>query len=157
MITIEKHSGIYTLQVRQELPISLEDAWEFFSLPANLSKITPAEMKFEITSGNSNKIYQGQIISYRISPFAGLNMNWVTEITSVVENHLFVDEQRYGPYKMWHHEHHFEETSNGTLIMDKVSYKLPFGIIGHWTHKLFIKKQLFRIFNFRYYTLHDIF
>ncbi len=84
MITIEKHSGIYTLQVKQELPISLEDAWEFFSMPNNLSKITPDDMQFEITSNDSAKIYQGQVISYRISPFTGLNMNWVTEITCVI-------------------------------------------------------------------------
>ena len=157
MIMIKKHSGIYTLQIQQELPISLKEAWEFFSIPANLSKITPSDMDFIITSDSLDKIHQGQIISYRISPFAGIVMNWVTEITTAIENHFFVDEQRFGPYKMWHHEHHFEKTNKGTLITDKVSYKLPFGIIGHWAHKLFIKKQLSYIFSYRYYKLHEMF
>lgn len=149
MTTIKKHAGIYTLQTKLELPISLNEAWEFFSNPGNLEKITPKGMQFKISSGSYKPMYAGQIITYRVSPFPGFKTNWVTEITQVETGHFFVDEQRFGPYAMWHHEHLFKAIEGGVLMTDKVSYKLPFGLIGHLAHHLFVRQQLLTIFNYR--------
>ena len=149
MVSIHSHSGIYTLQTQYLLKISLKEAWNFFSSPENLSKITPEHMGFRITSGIPAKMYPGQIITYKVSPFPGFQTNWVTEITQVAEGSFFVDEQRFGPYRMWHHEHHFEARGDGVLMTDRVSYKLPLGILGRLAHLLFIKNQLKQIFDFR--------
>lgn len=149
MISIKSHSGIYTLEVKQFVKTSLAEAWDFFSSPANLSKITPPKMGFIITSGEPAKMFPGQIITYKVSPFAGIKTNWVTEITQVQENRFFVDEQRFGPYRMWHHEHHFEVQGEGVLMTDRVSYKLPFGFLGRMANSLFVKNQLHQIFEFR--------
>lgn len=157
MIEFSKHSGIYTLRVMQELPIGLSEAWDFFSSPVNLEKITPPHMGFKITSGTPDKMYPGQIISYKVSPLPGIKVNWVTEITHVEKNLFFVDEQRFGPYRMWHHEHHFEEKDGKVLMIDKVTYKIPFGIFGHIAQSLFVKKQLKEIFEFRKKTLEEKF
>ncbi len=149
MIQFSHHSGIYTLKVMQELPIGLPEAWEFFSSPVNLEKITPQHMEFQITSGVPKEMYPGQIISYKVSPVPGIKTSWVTEITHVEEHKFFVDEQRFGPYRMWHHEHHFEERDGSVLMTDKVSYKIPFGFIGRLAHRMFVKRQLRSIFNYR--------
>lgn len=149
MIKFKTHSGIYTLEVEQFLKLSLAEAWDFFSSPGNLSKITPEQMGFRITSGIPGKMYEGQIITYKVSPFSGIRTNWVTEITQVSEGHYFVDEQRFGPYRMWHHVHLFEEQNGGVLMTDRVSYKLPFGFLGRIAHSLFVKNQLKQIFTFR--------
>lgn len=149
MITFKSHSGIYTLEAKHFVAISLAEAWQFFSSPMNLSKITPAHMGFHITSGIPLNMYAGQIISYKVSPIPGIRTNWVTEITHVSEGKYFVDEQRYGPYRMWHHEHHFEAQSGGVLMTDRISYKLPFGMIGRFAHFIFIRRQLELIFEFR--------
>ncbi len=114
-------------------------------------------MGFRITSGKSAKMYPGQIISYRVAPLPGIKTNWVTEITHVKEGHFFVDEQRFGPYRMWHHEHHFVEDGNQVLMTDKVSYKIPFGFLGHLAQVLFVKKQLTEIFDYRYQMLEEMF
>lgn len=149
-LSFKSHSNIYTLSSVVEIPIPVSKAWLFFSSPENLAKITPPEMNFLITSGVPKKAYTGQIISYKVNVVKGISMNWVTEITSVEFENYFVDEQRFGPYKMWHHEHFFEKIDdNNCRIIDKVSYKLPFGLIGKWCHKLFIKKRLNAIFEFR--------
>lgn len=157
MVTFKKHSGIYTLLVTQSLPIRLDDAWAFFSSPKNLEKITPSHMGFQITSGEPPQMYKGQLITYKVAPLPGIRTNWVTEITHVEHNKFFVDEQRFGPYSMWHHEHHFEETGNGVLMTDKVSYKIPFGILGHIAQLLFVKKQLKGIFEYRIAVLEEKF
>lgn len=154
MISFSKHSGIYTLETNQELKVSLEEAWEYFSSPTNLSKITPPKMGFVTTSKICRSVYQGQIITYKVTPLFLFTINWVTEITVVKKHQFFIDEQRFGPYSMWHHEHFFEELPNGnTLIRDKVSYKIPFGFFGRIAQRLFIKKQLKHIFNYRFKTL----
>ena len=114
-------------------------------------------MGFRITSGEPKKMYPGQIISYQVGILPGLKSNWVTEITHIGKFKYFVDEQRFGPYKMWHHEHHFEQTSIGTRMIDIVSYKLPFGFIGRIAHTLFVKKQLNAIFSYRYEKLNALF
>lgn len=158
MISFKKHSGIYTLETQQELRIPLEKTWSYFSSPENLAKITPPKMGFDITCKVDKKAYQGQIITYKVSPIPFIKTNWVTEITQVKELCFFIDEQRFGPYSMWHHEHWFEELANGnTLMKDKISYKIPFGLLGHLAQRLFIKKQLRAIFDYRYITLEKMF
>ena len=158
MINFKRHSGIYTLSTSQELKLPIEKAWDFFSRPENLQKITPSSMGFKITSVVDSKAYPGQIITYKVNVLPGITSNWVTEITQVVENNFFIDEQRFGPYKMWHHEHKFSELPSGnTLMIDKISYKIPLGILGHLAHILFVKKQLTSIFKHRYSILNTMF
>jgi ligand-binding SRPBCC domain-containing protein len=156
MIHIRFHSGIYTLVAEQVLPVDLDRAWGFFSTPANLGKITPPYMGFRITSGEAAKMYAGQIITYQIGILPGIRSGWVTEITHVVERCYFVDEQRSGPYAMWHHEHWFEELDGGVRMRDKVSYKLPFGFPGRLVHPL-IRRQLLQIFGYRQKALERLF
>ncbi len=158
MISFKKHSGIYTLKTEQVLDVTLYKAWDFFSSPENLQKITPLHMAFQLTSTVEAKAYQGQIITYKIGILPGIKSSWVTEITHLKDKSLFIDEQRFGPYKMWHHEHWFEELPNGkTLMKDKISYKIPFGVLGHLAQRVFIKKQLHAIFEHRYTSLEKLF
>lgn len=157
MITFQSNSGIYTLVAAQLLTVSADEAWDFFSDPANLAKITPGHMGFRITSEKPSKMYPGQIITYKVSPFPGFTTNWVTEVTQVQSKSYFIDEQRFGPYRMWHHEHHFEMRGNHLLMTDRVSYKLPFGVLGRLAHFLFVKNQLKRIFSFREKILEKLF
>ena len=150
--------GFYQLHKKQNIPAGLNEIWDFISSPANLKKITPDYMGFDITSKlNSNKMYPGMIISYKVSPVLGLKMTWVTEITHVKEKEYFVDEQRIGPYKIWHHEHHVKEINGGVEMIDIVSYAPPFGFLGSMANSLFIKKQLEEIFNYRTVALEQIF
>lgn len=135
----------------QFIQTDLETIWDFASSPKNLKEITPDYMLFDITSKNlPEKMYPGMIISYKVSPLFNIKMNWVTEITHVKDYHFFVDEQRLGPYKMWHHQHHFEKKDNGILMTDIVTYIPPFGFLGNIANSLFIKKQLNNIFDHRY-------
>lgn len=158
MIEFKKHSGVYSLYATQELPIPLEEAWAFFSSPKNLQKITPPHMGFKITSRPEENIYSGQIITYHVHILPGVKTNWVTEITQAKHLSYFIDEQRYGPYSMWHHEHIFEALPNGnTLMKDKITYKVPFGFLGHIAQSLFIKRQLTSIFEFRFKILEETF
>tara|TARA_B100000900_G_C20353817_1_gene623422 strand:- start:196 stop:747 length:552 start_codon:yes stop_codon:yes gene_type:complete len=158
-VIIRGHSGIYTLTVHQKLPISLEEAWSFLSDPTNLKLITPDYMRFEITSDTApgNKMFEGQIISYRVSPLPGLRMNWVTEITHVEHQRYFVDEQRFGPYTMWHHEHWLNPVEGGVDMMDRVSYKIPLGPLGTIAQHLMVRRQLKGIFDYRVEKLHEVF
>lgn len=153
-INLTKQSGIYTLTSEQILPLTLDKAWEFFTLPTNLDKITPKEMEFKITNNPPNRTYRGQIITYKIGILPGVKSNWVTEITHLEERKFFVDEQRFGPYAMWHHEHHFRETAEGQVLMtDIVNFKLPLGILGDlFAGKLVTDKVKF-IFESRYKIL----
>ena len=158
MLSFRKHSGIFTLEARQELAISIEEAWDFFSSPKNLVKITPEHMGFKITSGNPAKMYEGQMITYSVGLLPGVRSAWVTEITHVDEPKMFVDEQRFGPYSMWHHEHFFESLPNGGVLMkDKVSYKIPYGPLGIMVEMLFIRNQLRNIFSYREVVLNKLF
>jgi ligand-binding SRPBCC domain-containing protein len=157
MISFKSYSGIYSLEVTQFLKISLHEAWDFFSSPGNLAKIMPGHMGLGITSRTTGKMHLGQIITYKVSPILGIKTNWVTEITHVAESRFFVDEQRFGPYRMWHHEHHFEAKGDGLLMTDHVSYKLPFGFLGRIAHLLFVKNQLKQIFEYREAYLAEVF
>ena len=142
----------------QLIKTDIDSLWTFMSSPKNLAKITPKYMLFKITSNNANEaIYPGMIISYKISPLLKLQMNWVTEITNVKEKTLFIDEQRKGPYKIWHHEHKFKKTNNGILMIDTISYKPPFGMLGELCNYLFIKKRVNQIFDYRHIMLEKIF
>lgn len=150
--------GFYQLHTTQKVPATIDEVWNFISSPANLKKITPSYMGFDITSKNTGeKMYPGMIITYKVSPVFGIKMNWVTEITHVKEKEYFVDEQRSGPYSIWHHEHKIEPIDGGVLMTDIVSYKPPMGFLGSIANSLLIKKQLKEIFNFREKALIEIF
>ena len=140
---------LYQIKTQQKLPISIEKAWDFFSNPKNLKKITPEEMSFEIISGAEKSIYPGQIIQYNVSPIFGIKLRWVTEITHVINNKYFVDEQRIGPYSLWHHKHFFKEIKGGILMEDVVDYKIPLGWLGQLAHFIFVKNRLKKIFKYR--------
>jgi ligand-binding SRPBCC domain-containing protein len=141
---------VYHLKRVQTLSISQQDAWDFFSSPANLALITPDYMKFRIiyTSGQDT-MYAGQIIRYKVNIFPKIPVSWTTEITHVDEPYRFVDEQRSGPYSLWHHQHHFREVEGGLEMTDDIHYSLPLGFLGKLAHELFVKKQLNRIFDYR--------
>ena len=157
-IKFTKQSGIYTLLSEQILPISLDKAWNFFTVPNNLDKITPAEMKFKITNNPPPKTYKGQIITYEIGILPGINSNWITEITHLEERNFFVDEQRFGPYAMWHHEHHFEELGNDKIKMtDIVNFKLPFGFLGDFFAGKLVTNKVKTIFENRFVILEKTF
>lgn len=141
---------IHNLISKQTLPIKINEAWDYFSNPKNLQEITPDYLGFKITSELPEKMYQGMIVTYKVKPLFNIPINWVTEITTVDDKKLFIDEQRFGPYKFWHHQHKFKEVENGTEMIDIVHYGFPFGIFGNIAHKLFIHKQLKGIFDYRY-------
>ena len=149
---------IHQIRKEQFLNAKMEDVWDFVSSPKNLKKITPEYMNFSIKAGSVNeKIYPGMIISYKVSPILRIPTSWVTEITHVKKNKIFVDEQRLGPYKIWHHEHLFVEKNNGVLMIDIISYKLPFGVLGRIINYLFIKNKILNIFNYRFNKMNEIF
>ena len=129
--------------------MTAHDAWKFFSNPANLTKITPKAMNFVITSTLPEKVYPGLIITYKVSPVFSIPVTWVTEITQVNEPFYFVDDQRSGPYAIWHHEHYFEVVENGVLMTDKLFYKVPLGVIGNLLDRMFIYKKVLGIFEYR--------
>jgi ligand-binding SRPBCC domain-containing protein len=141
---------VYTLSQLQKLPVSLDEAWDYFSSPLNLPDIIPGYLHFEILGDyGSEKMYTGQIIQYRLKPIFQVPVYWVTEITAVQDKKYFIDEQRYGPYGFWHHQHFFREIPGGVEMKDIVHYKLPFGILGKLMHEIIVKKQLQGIFQYR--------
>ena len=144
------------LEQNQFLPISIEKAWHFFSNPRNLNEITPNDMVFEIISELPDKMYEGLLINYRLKPMLNISVNWCTEITHIKENEYFVDEQRIGPYKMWHHEHHFEVVDNGILMTDILHYEIGKSIFGWLAGKLFVDKKVKEIFEFRQKKLTEL-
>jgi ligand-binding SRPBCC domain-containing protein len=142
--------AFYQLIKAQKLPVTISEIWNFISAPDNLKEITPEKMGFIVTSNSgAKKMYPGMIITYKVSPLFGIKLNWMTEITQVKENEYFVDEQRIGPYSMWHHQHKVEPIEGGVLMTDIVTYKPPMGILGALANSLLIKKQLQQIFDFR--------
>lgn len=149
----------YSIKKKQHLPISLKEAWAFFSSPNNLQKITPASMNFTVTSDKKEgeNMHIGQIITYTLTPVLGIRVKWMTEITHIKEGHYFVDEQRFGPYKLWHHKHTFIETPNGVDMHDEVNYVLPMGFLGTIAHSLFVKKQLEHVFIYRTKVTEELF
>lgn len=148
---------LFKLSSKQYLPIGISEAWEFISNPANLKVITPEHMGFEIIDGADRKMFPGQIIQYNVKPFPGYSTKWVTEITHVKQGSYFVDEQRFGPYSLWHHKHFINEIAGGVEMQDIIHYKLPFGILGQIAHPILVKKQLEQIFKHREQKLNILF
>jgi ligand-binding SRPBCC domain-containing protein len=150
---------IYTLKRTQFLPITQDEGWAFFSSPHNLAKITPMEMGFKIqyASGVAGQMYAGQIIRYKIRVFPLVTVQWVTEITHAHAPNYFVDEQRLGPYAMWHHQHHFKAVDGGLEMTDEVNYGLPLGLLGKLAHWLFVGQRVNAIFDYRFKVLRGYF
>lgn len=148
---------LYQLRSTQVLPISKQEAWDFLSSPKNLKVITPDHMGFHILSGADRPMFPGQIIQYIVKPFPFFNTKWVTEITHVASGEYFVDEQRFGPYALWHHKHFIKEVEGGVLMEDIIDYKLPFGILGQLAYPIVVKKQLREIFKYREQKLIELF
>jgi ligand-binding SRPBCC domain-containing protein len=149
---------VHTLERFQKLPITAEEAWDFFSSPKNLNRITPPDMGFETTSGNENEpVHAGQIITYTVRPVLNIPMYWMTEIRQAEAPHFFIDEQRFGPYTFWHHKHYIKSIPGGIEMRDLIHYKLPFGFLGTIAHKLFVRKKLASIFDYRFRVLTEIF
>lgn len=140
---------LYTYESRQNFPVPTDTIWDFISNPANLSVITPPEMGFKTLSGDGREMFPGQIIHYTITPLFGIKMQWVTEIKHVQNRKFFIDEQRFGPYKFWHHKHFLREIDGGAEMEDIVHYIVPLGIFGRMAHRLLVKPNLDKIFEFR--------
>lgn len=154
---LKKQMGFYQIIAEQYLEASREEAWSFLSDPGNLQLITPKAMQFEIRSGAEMPMFPGQLISYRVSPFPGIRTSWVTEITHLREGAYFVDEQRFGPYRFWHHKHFVFSVEGGVQMRDVVDYALPLGPLGSLAHSLLVRKQLTDIFRYRETALADRF
>lgn len=142
--------AFYQLIKTQKLPVSMEEIWNFISSPSNLKEITPEHMGFIVTSNTGEeKMYPGMIITYKVSPLLGIKLDWMTEITHVKDYEYFVDEQRIGPYALWHHQHKIEAIEGGVLMTDIITYQPPLGILGAIANSLVIKNQLKQIFDYR--------
>ena len=148
---------LYRLETIQKLPISINDAWQFLSDPKNLKRITPDYMGFKIVKGAESSMYAGQIIEYVVTPLFGISTTWVTEITHVKEPEYFVDEQRFGPYALWHHKHFIKPIENGVEMVDIVDYKIPFGFLGQLAQPLVVSPKLNEIFEYRREALIKLF
>ena len=148
---------MHSLTRIQRLPITVGDAWEFFSSPANLQKITPPDMGFHILTSLPENMYPGMIISYTVKPLFGISVKWVTEITHIQEPSYFIDTQLSGPYKIWHHQHFFKEIEGGVEMKDIVHYELPAGPLGRIVHALLVRKKVQEIFDFRKKVLEEKF
>jgi ligand-binding SRPBCC domain-containing protein len=140
---------LYTIDRKQIIPASIIAVWEFFSDPHNLSRITPLWLNLVVPEDTPHHVYPGMMITYQVRAVAGIPTTWVTEITQVLNKQLFVDEQRFGPYRFWHHQHHFIETNEGVEVRDQVHYSLPLGPLGRLTHALVIQARLKEIFDYR--------
>lgn len=150
--------SFYQFKSQQEIPATVEEVWDFIASPANLKKITPDYMGFDVTSGDlPDKMYAGMIVSYKVKPVLGIPTEWVTEITHIEEGNYFIDEQRKGPYKIWHHEHRISPTANGVLMEDIISYQMPLGFLGRIAHSLFVRKKIESVFDYRTRVLNQIF
>ncbi|MFN7912822.1 MAG: SRPBCC family protein [Bacteroidota bacterium] len=150
---------LHTIQTKQHINSDLETVWDFMRSPLNLQKITPSYLGFEILTPKTelNEMYAGQIIEYYVKPIAGIKLHWVTEITHVEHLRLFVDEQRFGPYAFWHHQHHLKAVDNSVEMIDIVHYKLPLGIFGKLLNKVMVANQLKTIFDYRFNKIEELF
>lgn len=150
---------LHKIESNQFIKSDINTIWDFMSSPGNLALITPAYMNFTIINEKKplEKMYAGQIIEYYVSPALGIKLKWVTEITHVENNYYFVDEQRFGPYALWHHKHFIKQVEGGVEMIDIVHYKLPFGFLGRLVNSLFVKKQLKEIFEYRHKKIDELF
>ena len=147
---------IYHLHKEQQLNCDMDKAWDFFSTPKNLDRLTPKSVGFKITHCSSESMHEGQIIAYKIKVAPMIWVSWLTEISRVEDRHMFVDNQLSGPYKVWHHTHSFVENENGVLMSDDVAYVMPFGIIGTIVHAILVRRKLDHIFNERRRLVEEI-
>jgi len=141
----------------QNLPVSQKKAWQFFSNPINLSEITPPWLSFRLTQTVPNSIHAGMLISYRLKPLFGLPVTWISEITHVYEPDYFIDEQRFGPYKFWQHQHLFKAFGDGTQVRDIIHYAIGYGILGRLVQRFIVSPRLEDIFDYRHEKLKQIF
>jgi ligand-binding SRPBCC domain-containing protein len=148
---------MYQLKRTQFIKSDIQTCWDFFSSPKNLKLITPPYMGFEVKVDLPEKMYEGLMIEYTVKPLMGIPMSWITEIKTVKENEFFVDEQRKGPYTIWHHEHHFKQVEGGIEMTDIVSYVIPLGIFGKIAHPIIVRKKLEEIFAYRFQKVEEIF
>ena len=148
---------VYKLETVQHLNATIEECWDFFSSPKNLQTITPKDMTFVIQDYDGKRMYPGQVITYTLKPLLGIKINWMTIITVSQENKYFVDEQRFGPYALWHHKHFFEPTETGTKMTDIVHYALPLGFLGRIMNTLVVKNKVKNIFDYRRNTIDELF
>jgi ligand-binding SRPBCC domain-containing protein len=142
---------------KQFVKTDLQTCWDFFSSPANLKRITPSYMGFDVKTEVPTQMYEGLIIVYTVKPLLGIPVEWVTEITHVKDKSFFVDEQRKGPYTMWHHEHHFKEVEGGVEMTDIVSYIIPLGFLGKLVEPFIVKPKLEEIFAYRFKIVEEVF
>ncbi len=148
----------HSIKTVQKIPVSLDEAWAFFSNPANLQAITPEGMGFTVISKHHGEVmYAGQLIEYTVKPVAGIPLYWMTEITQVKDRAYFIDEQRFGPYSLWHHQHHFREIPGGVEMTDIIHYKNPLGFLGRIANTVFVKNKLKGIFDFRFKKVEELF
>ncbi len=148
----------FSFKTVQKIPTDLETAWSFFSDAGNLQAITPENLGFTILSDRyDGKMYPGQIIEYIVRPVLGIPIYWMTEITHVQDRLLFIDEQRVGPYQLWHHQHHFRAVEGGVEMTDLVHYRNPLGFLGNMANRFFVERQLRKIFEFRFRKIEDLF
>lgn len=151
-------SKVYSLLSRQNIPRPIEEVWQFFSDANNLKQMTPPHLNLTVTNEvYGGAVYAGQVMTYKVKPLLGIPLAWMTEITHVEPLKYFVDEQRKGPYKLWHHQHHFKAIDGGVEMMDLVHYRLPFGIIGNITNSVLVKRELRKIFTYRYQKIIELF
>lgn len=153
-----KNMAVFQFYKEQKIPTGIDEIWDFISSPANLKKITPDYMGFDISSDYLPKeMYPGMMISYRVKPIFNIKMNWLTEITQMQEKVFFIDEQRLGPYRIWHHEHRISKIEGGVRMTDLITYKPPFGFIGNLVNGFMIEKKIKEIFKYREKALIEIF
>ena len=150
-------SKVYSIYRSQTVNASLQDVWNFFSAPANLEKITPKSMAFDVLNKDERPMYAGQIIEYKVTPLFGIKLYWMTEITHVQPLQFFIDEQRFGPFSFWHHQHHFKQTGNGVEMTDILHYKIPLWFIGDIANAIMVKKKIKAIFDFREQKVNELF
>ncbi len=149
---------VYSLFSKQNVPATLEQVWAFFSTAENLKQVTPPHLNLKVTNQvYGDTVYPGQVMTYDVKPVLGIAMGWMTEITHVNAPAYFVDEQRKGPYKLWHHQHHFKAIQGGVEMTDLVHYRLPLGPLGSIAHAVFVKGELEKIFAYRYKKIEDLF
>ncbi|MGZ3957441.1 MAG: SRPBCC family protein [Flavisolibacter sp.] len=147
---------VHTLKSIQKIPLPPGEAWDFFSDPSNLLLLTPPFLQLRVTNDvYGERAYPGQILTYRVKPFWGIPWFWMTEITHLEPGKMFVDEQKWGPYRIWHHQHHFAPIPGGVVMTDLVHYGLPMGLAGELAHAWFVKKKLHGIFAYRFQKINE--
>ena len=148
---------VYRVEYRQVIKAPMHLVWDFFSAPANLSKITPPQMNFRIIEMQGDKMFAGQIIRYKVTVLPFIRVGWTTEITEVENAVTFVDEQRKGPYRQWRHRHTFRQIDEGVEMTDVVEYAIPFGFLGRLANFLFVAREVKRIFAYRFQVVEKLF